>query len=151
MLFKACVFTNLLLAREKCTLQKCMYFSKWAPSFLGCVFFFWGKLEKKRAPGAQFRFFGGHFGKVRVVCVCGVVCVCAACRGVSDDVLNDLFLHCVFERYDVKTQYHCSVLLEKTAFGGNANLSPADPCLEHPTAACPRKKSKGERSGEHGG
>ena len=35
-----------------------------------------------------------------------------------------------------------SVLLEETAFGGNASLQPADPSiadfLEHLTAACPR-------------
>ena len=34
-----------------------------------------------------------------------------------------------------------SVLLEETAFGGNASLEPADPStadlFEHPTAACP--------------
>ena len=27
---------------------------------------------------------GAHFGKAGAVCVCGVICVCAACRGVSD-------------------------------------------------------------------
>ena len=36
-----------------------------------------------------------------------------------------------------------SVLLEKTAFGGNASLQLADPgsahFLEHPTTACPRR------------
>ena len=26
----------------------------------------------------------------------------------SNDVLNDIFLRCVFERYDVKSQDHCS-------------------------------------------
>ena len=30
-----------------------------------------------------------------------VVCVCAECHGVSNDVLNDVFLRCVFGRYDV--------------------------------------------------
>ena len=34
----------------------------------------------------------------------------------SNDVLNDVFLCCVFERYDD------SVLLEETAFGGHASL-----------------------------
>ena len=37
----------------------------------------------------------------------------------------DVFLPCVVERYDVKSQDQCSVLLEKTAFGGNASFSPS--------------------------
>ena len=73
-----------------------------------------------------------HFGKV------GVVCVCGECHG----VVNNVFLRCVFERHDVKSHDHCSVLREETASGGHASLQPADPCstdpLEHPTAACPR-------------
>ena len=71
-----------------------------------------------------------------------------------------------------------SVPLDKTACGSNASLWPADPCLarflKHPTAACrrpeevvanlrdsgywtscvmswfPKKKSRGEGSGQHG-
>ena len=52
------------------------------------------------------------------------VCANAACRGVSNDVLNDVFLRCVFEWDDVKPQDHCSVLLEKTAFGRHASVYP---------------------------
>ena len=52
-----------------------------------------------------------HFGKA------GIVCVGGECHGVSDDVLNDVFLRCVFERDDVESRDHCSVLLEKPAFG----------------------------------
>ena len=52
----------------------------------------------------------------------------------SSDVLNDVFLRCVFQRYD-----DC-VPLEETAFGGHASLQHADPSiadfLEHLTAAC---------------
>ena len=33
-----------------------------------------------------------------------------------NDVLNDVFLCCVFERHDVKSQDHWSVLLEKADF-----------------------------------
>ena len=58
------------------------------------------------------------------------------------DVFNDVLVRCVFERHDVKSQDHCSVPLEKTAFGGHASLQPADPCSTdlsaHPAAACPR-------------
>ena len=43
-------------------------------------------------------------------------------RADVNDVFNDVFLRCVFERDDVKSQDHCSVLLEKTAFGGHASL-----------------------------
>ena len=53
------------------------------------------------------------------------------CYGVSNDVLNDVFLCCVLERDDVKPQDHCSVLLEETAFGANASLQRSDPCSTH--------------------
>ena len=54
--------------------------------------------------------------------------------------LMKCFLRCVFQRYDAVWSA-ISVLLEETAFGGNASLEPADPSiadfLEHLTAACP--------------
>ena len=62
---------------------------------------------------------GAHFGKAGVVCVCGAVCVCVACHGVSNALLNDLFLRCVFGWHGVKSHDHCS---KKAAFGGNASL-----------------------------
>ena len=67
----------------------------------------------------------------------------------SNDVLNDVFLRCVFKRHDVKSQDHCSVPLEKTAFGVHASLQPADPriadFLEHLPAACPRPVIHGSK------
>ena len=57
-----------------------------------------------------------------VLSVCGRVFVCGECHGVVNDVLHDVFLRCVFERHDAKSQDHCAVLLEKTASGGHATL-----------------------------
>ena len=184
------------LSQEKSRLQKSIFFIMDPLHFKIMFSITCGTLKKIiLSPGVHFRIFGKlkwvlesvwgsgevHFGKA------GGVCVCGECHGVSNDMLNDMFLRCVFERHDVKSQDHCCVLPRKNAFGGHASLQPADPSIdhlfEHPTAACPRpmihtgqkcpailrdwdeldaeravswarstkKKSKGERSGEHDG
>ena len=85
MLFKACMFTILLLAQEKCTLQKCVvFFFNWAHLFQ-TVFHHMRDAQKKSAPRGPFSDFweaemgprahlgirggGGPFGKGDVVCV----------------------------------------------------------------------------------
>ena len=52
-------------------------------------------------PRAHLRVRRAHFGKARVVCVCGeCVCVCGVCHGVSENVLIVVFLRCVSDRHD---------------------------------------------------
>ena len=100
-----CFHEIALLSTEKCALQKCI-FSKCASLHFQNVFcHVRGARKKKSARGPISVFFGklkwahlrireAPFGKV------GVVCVCVLCRGVPDGALNDVFLSCVFERYD---------------------------------------------------
>ena len=90
-------------------------------------------------PTAHLRISGEPFSERQVLSVSVVLSACRECHGVSNDVLNDLF--CAVSLSGTM-QCAVSVLLEKTAFGENASLNLADPCLaiflEHPTAACPR-------------
>ena len=110
--------------QEKCAHYKSAFFLLGTVSFLDFVFFrlrdvqkiilsqghilgFW---EAEMGPWAHVRIRMRHFGKAGVACVCGVVCVFGESHGVSYDMLNDVFLRCVVERDDVKSQDHCSVL-----------------------------------------
>ena len=121
-------FTNLLLAQGKLHIEKMRFFQNGSNSLLNCDSTICRTLKKKVSPGAhllgKLKWAPGpirgsgraHFGQA------GVVCVCGGCHGVSKDVLNDVFLRCVFERHDVKSQDHCSVLLVKTV------LAPTQAC-----------------------
>ena len=67
---------------------------------------FQGFVEVTNGPQGTLKDQGGeergewrHFGKARVVYVCGAVRVCGGCNAVSNDVLMT-FLSCVFDRYD---------------------------------------------------
>ena len=126
------------LSKDKCTLQKWIhFFENGSSSFLECVFHHLRDAQKK---WVRIHFgvclvpiwgSSGQFGNGGVDCK---VLVFSVSWSVKWHV-NDVFLRCVFERHDVKSHDH-SVILGKTAFGGNASLWPADPCialfLEHP-------------------
>ena len=78
--------------------HKCTHFSKWAPSFLHCGFYYlWHGRKTKWAPRPIFGILGSGGGpqallRIRepilcgkcVVCVCGAVCVSGKSHGVSN-------------------------------------------------------------------
>ena len=118
--YSMCVQKCVSRPKKKRTLQKCISLAFWAPFIsdfaykmrdgqkkkklsLGSHFGIFGKL--KRAPLAVLGSMEFHFETRGVVYVCGAVCVCGKCRGVADDVLNDVF----FEK-------------KKNALGGDASL-----------------------------
>ena len=74
-------------------------------------------LKKKKNYGSRSTFSvedqGAQFGAGRCV-VCGAVCVCGECHGVSNDVLNDVFC-AVSLRHVVKSHDHCSKKPPQTA------------------------------------
>ena len=145
----------------------------WARSavFMVCAaFLVVEKLDCVKLPGKQVL-------PVSVVLSVSVESAMQWSNDVLNDVSNDVFTRCVFERHDVKPQDHCSVPLEKTTFGGHAarifsNIQrlPVH-VLWYTRHKCPqfcgigrswmlnklflevvpKKKSKGERSVEQGG
>ena len=99
MSFEACGFMTVLLAQGKVHCKNPFFFEMGSlhfETFLplagrsknGSLFKILGKLKWARGPSEdQGRPISGR----QVFSVCGAVCVCGGCHGVSNDVLNDVF------------------------------------------------------------